>query len=200
MRQKRQKRQKSRREKRNREVRGSLTVELTLIMPILLAVILLALYAGLYFHDCTVTAAAAAETARRCRLEVLENVNMDTGQADWELLEQKGILWRLPGQADSIFTRAAGDAAAYARRSAAGRMTVCSSPSFSASATAKSATVSWSISAGPAGFFPWQMFQVIPGRSGSVTLSGEEAEELVRLVHAMEKDQNNPENQRGSSE
>lgn len=176
------------RQRQRRGTSGSLTIELALLMPVILAVILYALYACLYFHDRAVIAAAASEAAQRGRLEAVENENLYTGNADWRSLEQKGIFWRFPGQADGILAAESAEAAWYAGLRTAGKLTVCGTPHFAASATTQSMTVSWSCSVRAAGFLPWGMFSVFPEISGSVTVSGAEQEEILRIIHALEVD------------
>ncbi|GMQ58497.1 hypothetical protein AN1V17_28920 [Vallitalea sediminicola] len=80
----------------NNKLKGSLTVEASLVFPIVFFAVLCLIYIGIYLHDVTCMKAIVNETANRYELAYSNKIDFDTGKAlsnDGRL--NRGLYWRL---------------------------------------------------------------------------------------------------------
>ncbi len=160
-------------------MKGSFTVEASLNISCVLICLIIFIYMGLYLHDKVVLECAAFCAAQRGRLYVTENLNLQNADSDWERFQRKGLLWRLFDEADCA------EIEVYAERMVQDRLTVCSPPKFRVSAKADQVTVSYQAETLLKGISLMGNGGIIPVISGSVTDTGMEAEEFLRLVKAI---------------
>ncbi len=117
--------------------------------------------------------------AQNGRLYVVENQRMEDAYADWERFGQKGLLWRI---FDSV---SEGEIVEYAAELVRGRLLVCEDPAFSVNVGADKVTVTYKAKTLLKGVYLSGVGIVIPQISGTVTDTGIEGEEFVRLVRAI---------------
>lgn len=102
--------------RRTRWMRGSLTVEMSYLMPLTLLLLMSSILAIFYFHDKNILAGAAYETAAVAGTKIREKEKTDTAQIEalfYERTEGKYILFPTPevsieiGDREIIVTAAA---------------------------------------------------------------------------------------------
>lgn len=162
--------------------KGSFTVEAAMIMPVVLLCLLLCIYGGMFLHDRVVLAGTAATAGHRGFRCVTENQSLLTGSPDWDQWRKKGILWRVKGFGE------VGTTELYAQAAAAGRLMVTRQPVYTVAFGGNQAEISYQ--AETAMQWPgWSGLAEYLKISGSVSESGLEPEELLRLVKALMADQ-----------
>lgn len=162
-----------------RWLKGSFTVEASLILGLIIACVMVCVYSCLYLHDKVILEGAAHLAAQRGRLLVTENQDMETGESDWTLFSEKGLLWRITGadRKDEV--------CAYAASLVEGRLIVCETPEFSADTHADFVEVSYQAATTLKGVYPLGDLFVIPQINGKVKDQGFEQEEFLRLVKGL---------------
>lgn len=85
----------------NRKLQGSLTIEASLIFPIVFFAIISLIYIGIYLHDVTCLKAIVNEAAQRYALAYSNKIDLDTGLVltDDHRLD-KGLYWRFTPKND----------------------------------------------------------------------------------------------------
>lgn len=170
--------------KKNYFFEGSFSVEASVLMVFVLTGILISILFGLYLHDRTVLEAAARKIALRGSRCITENCYIESGQIDWSLFQEKGLLWRLLGGPDKSL-----ELEAAARKEAEGELLVCEISSFAVTCSGGDVKVIYRarIRLPALGFLAgWWNYGEIQGEA---VQKGLEQEELIRLIRGIKSDE-----------
>lgn len=157
-------------------MRGSVILEASMNFVWMIGCLIFVVYMGMYLHDKTILESAAAEAAQAGRLYIVENQMIGEGAIDWDRFEEKGLLWRLLGEKNFEWI------ADYAQKLTEGRLVSCEKPDFYSEIGWESVKVNYCAKTRLAGMFLSGIGINISQISGSVTESGMESEEFLRLV------------------
>lgn len=160
--------------------KGSFTVEASILMIFVLISVFLCIYYGFYLHDKIILEETVWKTALRSSQWITECSRLEDGVFDWEILQEKGLLWRLSGGIGEE-TRIR----EYVGSMTEGELLVCDEPQFQAVLQSDSVTILYSAKVHLPGFCQLPGWEVVQDISGSVTVNAAEQEEFIRLVRGI---------------